>query len=195
MTSSDGNARYKDTADIRYQRRWFGQLLGIQRRKVHDETHHRLFGEIAAANPKPPNFDFPGQFARRTDHQLAATRLEKNAIVAHQHGWSNLPATPGKDEIEGEARFPCTGGAPDQYRTSSDPDRRCMDTRAAAAGHTGAGSLTTKRAPATVVSVSTPAGAGRFSAQMRPPCASMICFEIDRPKPEFCPKPWCGRSV
>ena len=29
----------------------------------------------------------------------------------------------------------------------------------------------------------------RFSAQMRPPWASMICFEIDSPRPEFCPTP------
>ena len=35
----------------------------------------------------------------------------------------------------------------------------------------------------------------RFSAQMRPPWASTICLEIDRPRPEFWPKPWCGRSV
>ena len=27
---------------------------------------------------------------------------------------------------------------------------------------------------------------------MRPPCASTICFEIDRPRPEFCPNPGPG---
>jgi hypothetical protein len=59
-----------------------------------------------------------------------------------------------------------------------------------------AGSRTTKRAPSTLGgSWSTLATPMRFSAQMRPPCASMICLEIDRPRPEFCPKPWCGRSV
>ena len=38
-------------------------------------------------------------------------------------------------------------------------------------------------------------GAGRFCAQMRPPWASTICREIERPSPEFWPKPWLGRSV
>ena len=38
-------------------------------------------------------------------------------------------------------------------------------------------------------------GPGRFSAQMRPRCASTIWREMDRPSPEFWPKPWSGRSV
>ena len=62
-------------------------------------------------------------------------------------------------------------------------------TLGALAGRHGAGSRTTKRAPATVASPSAPTGPARFSAQMRPPWASMICFEIDSPSPEFCPKP------
>ena len=32
-------------------------------------------------------------------------------------------------------------------------------------------------------------GSGRFTAQIRPPCASTICREIDSPRPEFWPKP------
>ena len=38
-------------------------------------------------------------------------------------------------------------------------------------------------------------GRSRFSAHSRPSWASTICFEIDSPRPEFCPNPWCGRSV
>src|SRR5471030_2897064 len=34
---------------------------------------------------------------------------------------------------------------------------------------------------------------GRFSAQIRPPWASIICREIDKPRPEFWPNPWFGR--
>lgn len=55
------------------------------------------------------------------------------------------------------------------------------------------GRPTTKRAP----SGSDPASAwvGRmFSAQITPPCASTICFEIERPRPELLPKSFLGRS-
>lgn len=62
-----------------------------------------------------------------------------------------------------------------------------------------AGSRTTKRAPSTLGSLSplSPllAGAVRFSAQIVPPWPSTICLEIDKPRPEFCPKPCAGRSV
>ena len=82
------------------------------------------------------------------------------------------------------------GSAPQDLRPG--PRRRgCWP---CAAGH-GAGSRTTKRAPTMVGSPSASPGPARFSAQIRPPWASTICLEIDRPSPEFWPKPWCGRSV
>ena len=58
-----------------------------------------------------------------------------------------------------------------------------------------AGRRTMKRAPSTRGSSPSPPAAVRFSTQMRPPCASTICLEIDRPSPEFWPKPCSGRSV
>src|SRR5215475_7645076 len=57
-----------------------------------------------------------------------------------------------------------------------------------------AGRRTTNRAPATLWLPSSPMEV-RFSARIFPPWASMICLVIDRPNPEFCPNPWCGRSV
>ena len=51
-------------------------------------------------------------------------------------------------------------------------------------------SETVNRAPSTLPGASPAVGrAMRFSARMRPPWASTICLEIDRPSPEFCPKP------
>jgi hypothetical protein len=41
-----------------------------------------------------------------------------------------------------------------------------------------------------------PAASVRFSAQMRPRCASTICREIDRPSPEWVPNfSPAGRSL
>lgn len=58
-------------------------------------------------------------------------------------------------------------------------------------GHTG--KPTTKRAPRG--SEFRSAAVGRmFSAQITPPCASTICFEIESPRPELLPKWVGGRS-
>src|SRR5713226_6994223 len=103
-----------------------------------------------------------------------------DTVVADQNGRQDLSGTAAQDQIEGETRLAGARGAADQHRAISDPDCGGVDGRTALVGH-GAGSLTTKRAPAMVCSPSGPRGPRRFSAQMRPPCASMICFEIDRP--------------
>ena len=99
----------------------------------------------------------------------------------------DLPGTARQDEIEGEAGLAGAGGAADQHGLLADLDRGGVNAWAAVAH--SAGSLTTKRAPATVGAPSASSGPARFSAQMRPPWASTICFEIDRPRPEFWPKP------
>src|SRR4051794_9526019 len=109
-----------------------------------------------------------------------------HAIVADQRGGGNLPAASGEDEIECEPRFAGSRWPADQNRAVRHQHGGGVD--GGLRGH-GAGSRTTKRAPATVFSPWALTGPGRFSAQMRPRCASMICFEIDRPNPEFWPKP------
>ena len=127
------------------------------------------------------------------NRDFAADHRQVNTIVADQNGRVDQARPTGEDEVEGEARFAGSRGAADQHRALSDPDGGSVNAGAGRAH--SAGSLTTKRAPATVGRSSDPVGPGRFSAQIRPPCASMICLEIDRPRPEFWPKPWCGRSV
>src|SRR5450432_2560434 len=117
-----------------------------------------------------------------------------DTVIPDQNGRWKLSRAPAQDEVEGEARFPRTGWSADQDRAGSHHHRRRMNAAFGYIGH-GAGSLTTKRAPATVGSPSSPTGPARFSAQMRPLWASMICLEIESPRPEFWPKPWCGRSV
>src|SRR5579871_2634701 len=110
------------------------------------------------------------------------------AVIAHKPGRGNQPGAAGKDEVEGEARFAGAGWAANQDRAIPDQHRGGVNAGIGLACHY-VGSRTTKRAPATVASPSAPAGPTRFSAQIRPPWASTICLEIERPSPEFCPKP------
>ncbi len=138
--------------------------------------------------PSPQNLDQAGQLPHRANHQFSVACVEMDTVVADQHGLSDLSRASGQDEIERQPRLACARRATDQHRPISHQHRGRVDAGSPGAGH-GAGSLTTKRAPATVGSPSSPAGPVRFSAQTRPPCASMICFEIDSPNPEFCPKP------
>src|SRR6202051_336129 len=126
--------------------------------------------------------------------RMVLARLEVDAVIADQHGRRYLSGTPGQDEIERQPRFAGAGRPADQHRAISDQHGRCVDARACGVRH-GTGSLTTKRAPAIVASPSALSGPARFSAQMRPPWASTICFEIERPSPEFWPNPACRRSV
>ncbi len=82
-------------------------------------------------------------------------------------------------------------GAGDSGESAGTRESAALSDRASSsAAHHMAGRRTAKRAPSTTGRSSAPlATPSRFSARMRPPCASMICFEIDRPRPEFWPKP------
>ena len=110
-----------------------------------------------------------------------------DTVVADQNGRRKLSGAPGEDQIEGQPRFAGARGPADQHGAIAHQHGGGVHARALR--RHGAGSLTTKRAPATVGLPSASAGPRRFSAQMRPLWASMICLEIDSPSPEFWPKP------
>src|SRR5262249_13506641 len=116
-----------------------------------------------------------------------------DTVIPHQNSLRKLPGGPAHDQFKGQARLAGARRPTDQDCALSHLDRGGMD--AGVRTRHGSGSLTTKRAPATVGSPAEAFRPGRFSAQMRPPCASMICLEIESPRPEFWPKPWCGRLV
>ena len=148
-----------------------------------------------------------GPRASRRPHQQAAMRgLDVNAVVADEARERERSAFAGADQREREARLARSrrprGSAPRARRRG--PRRRGWSgNRHARAGrslrstalHHIAGRRTTKRAPSTFGPSGPVATPMRFSARMRPPCASTIWREIERPRPEFWPKPWCGRSV
>ena len=158
--------------------------------QINHKSNFRLIGEVAAPYSEAADLDQASQFPDRSDHTLSADCVEPDTVVGHQNGLGKLSGAPGEDEVEGEARLAGARGAADQDRAAAHLHRGSMDARGLADGRLhGAGSLTTKRAPVTVGSPSSPTGPIRFSAQMRPLWASMICLEIDSPRPEFWPKP------
>ena len=93
---------------------------------------------------------------------------------------------------ERQPRLAGTGWPPDQHGAAAHQHGRGVNGRR----HQTVGSSNVKRAPSTRGASSAEAGtAVRFSALSVPRWASTICLEIERPSPEFWPKPWCGRSV
>ena len=126
--------------------------------------------------------------------------LEAHAIVAHQAGEAAVAAAPRASACAPAAtcRRPTARGSgrpprrPRRSSRESSLDRQ--PSLAVSAARVAAGRpRTTKRAPSRAPAPRPRrAGPSRFSAQIRPRCASTICREIDRPSPEFWPKPLLG---
>jgi len=100
----------------------------------------------------------------------------------------------GREELEHKRRLACPRRAADEDATFAEKNSAAVDRLRST--HSS-GSWTVKRAPSTAGPDSGEGpGFVRFSAHMRPRCASMICLVIDRPRPEFWPKsPSSPRSV
>src|SRR4051812_10640099 len=139
---------------------------------------------LDSADAEAADLDQAGQLRRGADDQISAACVEVDTVIADQDGRRQLPRAAGENEVEGKPRLARAGGTADQHGAIAHQHGGGVHRRLHCAG-----SRTMKRAPATVGWPSSSAGPARFSAQMRPPCASMICLEIDRPRPEFWPKP------
>ena len=133
-----------------------------------------------------------GRTSKRPHAPCRSTRSSPTSLAN-----SKKPARAASMSSSASRDFPGTGRAANQHRARPDQDGRGVHRRVSCRHHV-AGRCTMKRAPITfgVASGAELAGAAiRFSTQMAPPCASTICLEIDSPRPEFWPNPWCGRSV
>jgi len=155
----------------------------------------------------------PPHIGRPARDQPAAGRGDLDAIVADERGEVRLLARE-IDEREAERAFAgARGPADDDARLTYDQRARMQPDRPGRVrAHEAAGSEMMKRAPAPwrIVSPScaaSPGGAspspasarsgavasaGRFCAQMRPPCASTIWREIERAEPGILPKALIG---
>src|SRR5215212_7993448 len=111
-----------------------------------------------------------------------------HAVIADEPGESEGAVLSCLDHGEREGGFARACRATDQHGPCADENRRGMDSGQGDSGHI-AGRRTTKRAPSTFGPSGPSATPMRFSARMRPPCASTIWREIESPRPEFWPKP------
>src|SRR6185437_11715871 len=132
-----------------------GKALPVRRRQVRNEDDPRLVNEIAAANAESANLDHAGQFGYGPNQQFSTLCVEADAVVSDQNrGW-NLPRAARQDKIEGEARLAGAGWTANQHRAIAHFHSGRMHAGLAGVGHS-AGSLTVKRAPATVSVPSVP---------------------------------------
>ena len=151
--------------------------------------------------PDAAHLDQPGELRRRDEPAgvpCTASRCARSSATRRAN--RRYPGSRRLHQRQRKARFAGARGPADQHGARTDENGGGMDrggmpdrgspriTSPAGARRSGRrGPAARRRRPASE--------AMRFSAQMRPPCASTICLEIDRPRPEFWPKPCSGRSV
>ena len=138
--------------------------------------------------PSPRISIRPASSRRRPHHQLSPAGLQMDAVVADQH-WPRAagPARPARIRSNASRDLPAPDGPRISTARCADQHRGGVDARAAGVGH-GAGSLTTKRAPATVGFA---VGVGRTGAVLRPDPPAMGLDDLlgDRqPEPGILPK-------
>lgn len=152
--------------------------------KIGDERDLGLIAGGKAQDADASRLDQSANGGRGGCGQAVACYAQFRPVIGHQNGAEC-------DEIQGKRGFSAARGAEDQEAPSLDRDATGM--QRLGPGRVQTGRPTTKRAPSGSEVMS--AWVGRmFSAQMTPPCASMICFEIARPRPEWLPKSDFGRS-
>ena len=134
------------------------------------------------------HLDQTGQYLGRARQQAAAGGFEMDAIVGDQPREPQGSGARGFKEFERKPGFSGSGRSADQHRVRANQHGRGVHRRQRSRHHI-AGRRTIKRAPVTVGVPSASGGPIRFSTQMAPPCASTICLEIERPRPEFWPNP------
>lgn len=143
---------------------------------------------IDVENPLAAPLHLSGDRLVRRKNQPVAVGHYLYAIIGDEPAEPAAP--PGlADEVLREPTLSGGGAAAQQNAGAADDDRHAVDGPGA---HGAAGSQTVKRAPS---GFSGSFGSVRFIARIRPLCASTIWREIDRPRPEFWPNPWLGRSV
>ena len=171
------------------------QALRVGCREVDDEAHDRDRLEGNAADSKPADFDQAGKRRGRPHQQAAVRGFDMHAVVADEPRERQRAGLCPLRSAQTRAAI-----CPSPPRRGSAPRARRQEPRRR-------GSLGNESCRADSLAVTSPAGAPRsarrapsgrpgrsdtpmrFSARMRPPCASTIWREIERPRPEFCPKP------
>lgn len=158
--------------------------------KIHRQRHPGLRKGGCAQDADAARLDQPGQRGRGAGDKAPAFARKTGSVIRNQ------PAPHGH-HLQRKRGFPPPRGAKDDDRSpfvqrhaacmkGDRPASRWRDDHQT-------GRPTTNRAPRGSEVASAVVG-WMFSAQITPPCASTICLEIARPRPEWFPKSPCGRS-
>lgn len=172
-----------------------GGRVGQARRgcdiKINHPRNNRHGLVLQSLDSEATHFQKPREHGRRPCNQPVMNGLDMNAVVGHETRKDQPAARRGLDEVEREPRFTRAGRSANEEGPRANQDRRSMNRGDGGGVHNAyiAGSRTRKRAPrirsSILGSVPGSRGATRFCASNRPSWASTICFEIDRPRPEF----------
>ena len=157
-----------------------------------------------AAMPSPRISSFPVSVAGALACRSPPLRVIDDLIVGHQPGNAKDPVRSRMprlvDKAQGQVRLAGSGQSKKQhpFAIHGDTGRRGACVESAIGRHPilrNGRQADDEARPEDGRSPVASALPRRFSAQMRPLWASTICFEIDRPRPEFLPKLTSGRSV
>ena len=162
----------------------FGHALDLTRRDEIDDQRQRRLG----AAPRRRTMPTPRTSIRPAIAAGARTTIRSPARRSTVWSSATRRAPPS---IRRSARSDLPAPDGPRSRTASPSIATAVAWTSSVAAHDCAGRRMQKRAPMTAPSASL-----RFSAQIMPRCASTICFEIDRPRPECVPNfSPAGRSV
>ena len=141
-----------------------------------------------AQDPHAARLDQAGDGRRRAGDHAAAFGAQFGPIVGDK------VRTMGH-ELQAKRRLARPRRAKDENGARPDRDGCSVNEKGRVVSHAPApqtGRPTTKRAPSGSDVMSAEVGR-MFSAQITPPCASTICLEMARPRPELLPKCASGR--
>ena len=142
------------------------------------------------SDAEPADLQEAGQFGRRS-HEQPTVRGRKQRTVIGDQARKCYPSLFGSlQNCEHQARLPASRRTANEDGVCAKQDGGGVNRRRGGADdHHIAGRRTSNRAPITFGASEGSSASTRFSAQMRPWCASTICFEIESPSPELWPNP------
>ena len=164
--------------------RW--QAFGLALCQINHKCHLGLWHSRRVKQADKTRLNQARQLGRGAGKKPISIGPDQGLVIAHQIGTKS-------HHLQGQCRFSGPRWTKDQKSTAMNGDATGVQkqVRPDGAGHTGR--PTTNRAPSGSEVGSALVGR-MFSAQITPPWASTICFEIDRPRPELLPKWVAGRS-
>ncbi len=165
------------------------QTVRLDPVEINHEANRRRVERPCRENAHKARFDHAPDRGRAARDDICALAVQCGPIIRDK-------LCPQRHQAQGKGRLAASRGTTDQDRLAGMGNAGCVADFGTVclrgARHCQIGRPTTNRAPSG--SDVRSASVGRiFSAQITPPCASTICFEMARPRPELLPKSSSGR--